>query len=208
MPGRAVNVNRACLIALLLGAAVPASGQSRRPIDTANSRVIVRVYKSGLFSPFAHNHEIEARIAEGEVDLGNPPSVTLSFQSARLRVLDPEASSRTRAEIQRTMLGPEVLDVARFPEIRFASQHVNEAGPDRWRVEGELTLHGMTKPVAFVVTEAAGVYRGAVLLRQTDFGIRPVRLAGGTIKVKDQVHIEFEIRIANPPAAAGVGNFH
>jgi hypothetical protein len=36
-------------------------------------------------------------------------------------------------------------------------------------------------------------YRGSATLRQTDFGIKPLTVAGGTVKVKDEVKIEFEI---------------
>jgi hypothetical protein len=38
-----------------------------------------------------------------------------------------------------------------------------------------------------------GHYRGSVPLKQTDFGITPVRIAGGAVKVKDEIKIEFDI---------------
>jgi polyisoprenoid-binding protein YceI len=43
------------------------------------------------------------------------------------------------------------------------------------------------------VTGEPGHYRGSATVRQTDFGIKPVSVAGGTIKVKDEVRVEFEI---------------
>jgi hypothetical protein len=38
-----------------------------------------------------------------------------------------------------------------------------------------------------------GIYRGSARLRQTEFKITPVTIGGGSIKVKDEVRIEFEI---------------
>ena len=36
-------------------------------------------------------------------------------------------------------------------------------------------------------------YRGSATLKQTDFGMKPIRIAGGAIKVKDEVKIDFDI---------------
>jgi hypothetical protein len=43
------------------------------------------------------------------------------------------------------------------------------------------------------VALADGHYRGSAALQQREFGITPVRFAGGTVKVKDEVKIEFDI---------------
>ena len=53
-------------LAILLFCAAAAS----QPIDTERSTLTVRVYKSGVFSAFAHDHEIRAPIEEGEADFG------------------------------------------------------------------------------------------------------------------------------------------
>jgi len=50
-------------------------------------------------------------------------------------------------------------------------------------------------PVAVEVTLKDQHYRGSTTLKQTDFGIKPVTVAGGTVKVKDDVKIEFEIAL-------------
>lgn len=187
-------------LGLLLAAAIPALTQAPRRIEISRSHVLIRVYKAGLFSAFAHNHEIAAPLAAGQVVLTGDPAVDLRFETGSLHVLDPGSSSEDRAKIQQTMLGPEVLDAARFPEIDFRSRRVETTSPGHWRIEGDLTLHGVTHPVALAVAEDGGVYQGSVSLRQSQFGIRPIRLAGGTVKVKDQVRIEFAIRLV--PASA------
>lgn len=162
-------------------------------IDVKQSSLKISVLKSGFFSAFGHNHEIQAPIAEGTVEQSSSPAVSLRVESADLRVLDPDTSPDTRADVQKTMLGPQVLDVEHFPEISFRSTSVDSAGSNHWRVHGDLTLHGQTRPLVLDVTLVDSHYRGSVTLRQRDFGITPVSVAGGTVKVKNEVKIEFDI---------------
>jgi polyisoprenoid-binding protein YceI len=168
--------------------------ESRR-IDTEQSVLTVRVYKSGVLSAFGHDHEIAAPIAGGTVD-ATAHRVELHTDAASLRVRDPKASEKDRAEIQKTMLGPDVLDTERYHEIVFRSSSAESSGEGAWQVRGELTLHGMTKPVIVDVKESGGHYTGTARLKQTDFGIQPVKAAGGTVRVKDEVRIEFDIQVA------------
>lgn len=181
------------LLSLLTSAAVRAA---KRPIDGERSVMKVYADKSGLFSLFAHNHEILAPIASGTVDDSENPSVEFVVRAATMQVLDPKASAEERAKIQTTMLGPDVLDTERFPEIRFQSTSIEPAGDGRWVVRGNLILHGQTRPVTVRVAEKEGRYMGSATLQQSDFGIQPIRLFGGTVKVKDVVRIEFEILLA------------
>jgi polyisoprenoid-binding protein YceI len=171
------------------------TGTEPRAIDSAHSSLKVRVLKSGVFSAFAHNHEVEAPIASGEVtEVGNP-SVELRVDARKMKVLDPEASADTRAQVQKTMLGPQVLDTEHFPEIHFRSTEVEAKGTDHWQVHGTLDLHGQSHPVTVDVSLKDGVYRGTAALKQTEFGIKPVTVAGGTVKVKDEVKVEFAIAL-------------
>ena len=179
--------------ALVTIAVTAGFGADERPIDAQRSTLTVRVYKSGLFSAFADNHVIRAPVASGSISLDGPLAVEISVRSAGLTVLDPDASADTRAEVQGRMLGPEVLDTARYPDITFASTAVTAVGADRWTVTGNLTLHGQTRSTTITVTRQDGRFRGGVPLRQTDFGIRPIRIMGGTVNVKDEVKVEFDI---------------
>lgn len=166
-----------------------------REIDCTHSTITVRVYKSGFLSAFGHNHEIQAPIQSGQVEESGDLSVVMRVDARKLRVLDPEASESTRAQIQETMLGPQVLDVDHFPEIRFQSTEIEPRGLEQWIVHGKLTLHGRERPVSFEVVLKGDHYQGSAPLKQTDFGMKPVTVAGGTVKVKDEVKIEFEIAL-------------
>ncbi len=174
----------------------------RHAIDTEKSLLKVRVYRSGLFSVFAHNHEIAAPIAEGVVQTTGTAAVELRADARKLRVLDPDLAPEKRAEVQKTMEGPEVLDSSRFPEIVFRSTSVEKSGAANWTARGNLSLHGQMSPVVVDVTEKEGRYTGSVVLKQRDFGITPVRIAGGAVSVKNEVRIEFEIVVVGKALAA------
>lgn len=180
------------LAALMACAAV--WGQSK-PIDAARSTMTVRVFKAGMLSALGHDHEITAPVAEGSVDAG-ARRVELRVAASALRVADPKASDKDRGEIQATMLGSEVLDAQTFKEIRFRSTSAEQAAPGTWTVAGELTLHGQTRPVSAQVREKEGRYSGTCKLNITEFGIKPVKAAGGTVRVKDEVQIDFDIQVA------------
>src|SRR5205807_5843187 len=97
-----------------------ASGANAQPrtIDAAQSVMTVRVYKAGLLSALGHDHEIAAPIAGGMVDT-TARQVELHAKAGALKVHDTEGSEKDHAEIQSTMLGPQVLDAERYSEIVF-----------------------------------------------------------------------------------------
>jgi polyisoprenoid-binding protein YceI len=163
-----------------------------RIIDPTSSLITVRVYKSGFFSFLAHDHLIEARGLKGSAETNGSSGVEFTLNARELKVVDPGVSEKERAEIQQAM-EEKVLELGRYPEIRFRSTSVSSLAADRWQVKGDLLLHGQTVPVAFVVQESKGRFRGRTTLRQTDFGIEPIRIAAGTIKVKDEITIEFDV---------------
>ena len=167
-------------------------------IDVNKSTLKIRVFKSGAFSAFAHDHEIQApieegRINEGKIDSSAKASVQLRVDSRKMRVLDPEISADKRAEIQHTMLSAAVLDVEKFPEIAYQSTTVTGHGEGHWEVHGDLTLRGKKQPVVVAVSLQDGHYRGSASFKQSTFGIAPISVAGGTVKVKDEIKIEFDI---------------
>jgi polyisoprenoid-binding protein YceI len=183
--------------AVALPAALWAADSSAlQEIDIQKSVMTVRVFKSGLFSAFGHEHEIGAPIRQGQFS-ENGRSVNLTIDARQMRVMDKGVSEKDRAEIQETMLGPKVLDSGQFREIRFRSTTVKRSGQGRWTVQGDLTLHGQTHAVTLEVKEQNGHYKGAAQLKQRDFGVEPVSVAGGAVKVKNELRVEFDI-VAKP----------
>ena len=190
---RGTTSTRSIALALATVAATAVASAENRPIDADRSTLTVFVYKSGLFSAFADDHVIRAPIAFGSISTDPPLAVEVSVRSANLRVLDPRLATDKRADVQTRMLSSEVLDSRKYPDITFTSTAIESSGPDRWMVTGGLSIHGETRSTRFPVVRQDGRCRGTVVVKQRDFGIQPISIVGGTVKVKDELKVEFDI---------------
>lgn len=106
------------------------------------------------------------------------------------------------------------FDTAQFPQMKFRSTGVQKKGSDRYTVTGDLTLHGVTKPVTLEVedvTEEAkdpwGNSRiGASVkakLKRSDFGLNwNAALEAGGVLVGDEVKLDFELEFVKAQSAA------
>ena len=178
-------------------------------LDAGQSRFTVQAFAEGLLSSFGHDPVIAIRDFEGEVEL--VPStleggrVSMRVRADSLAVLD-DVKEKDRLEIERRMRD-EVLEVSKYPEILFESTSVTTSrireGRYRARVIGDLTLHGVTQPNLWIqaeVTFGDDTLRaqGEFALRQTDYKIKPVSVAGGTLKVKNELRFKFDITARKP----------
>jgi polyisoprenoid-binding protein YceI len=162
----------------------------------------IHVGTAGLFGGLGHDHSIEAQKVMGcaMIDSNDVAhsSVKLEFSTAGIRVIDPKESEKDRAEVQKTM-ETQVLRVSEYPRVTFESTGIEQDGAlNRLRVRGNLTIRGKTLPVVIPVMMTRltdGTYRaaGEYKFRQSSFLIKPIQLAGGTVKVKDELQTEFEI---------------
>lgn len=172
--------------------------------DIGKSDFRVELGKSGFLRAFGDEHLIrvtdyQCDVLLDEQDLTHS-SVSLIIRSASLQVADPNVPAERRAEVQKRMQGADVLEIARFPEVRFASTRITAAGAGRFRVEGQLTIRGIAQPVVMDVAFGAEGpnrrARGETRIRQTAFGIQPVTAGAGTVKVKDEMRIVFDLLLA------------
>jgi hypothetical protein len=98
-------------------------GSEKRRIDLAHSTMTVYVYKTGLLSDLAHNHEIGAPIEWGEVKDSDSLSVELRVDSTKLRVLDSEVSDGTHDQkFKRRCLAPRFSTLSIFQRFIFSPQ--------------------------------------------------------------------------------------
>jgi len=163
------------------------------PIDTHKSTITIHVGKAGLFSAAGHDHWVTAPITSGEIGDTNPGSVNFSVDAHRLKVKpDAKVNPEDEAKIQETMQ-QKVLESEKYPLIQFKSSSVAQAAKGSWRVTGQLTLHGVSKSIIVTVKQAGDAYSGTARIKQSDFGIQPVRVAGGAVKVKNELDIGFNI---------------
>lgn len=110
-----------------------------------------------------------------------------------MRVLDAQLPADKRQQVEERMLGPEVLDSDHFPTITFESTHVEHGQGGAVTVVGQLSLHGVKKSVSIIAHVGNGRYTGRFKLKQSDFDITPISIAGATVKVKNELTTEFDI---------------
>ncbi len=172
-------------------------------IDSNMSRFTIKVFAAGLLSGFGHNPTIAVRGYTGTAKC--PPSnfegasLQVRIQANSLTVAD-DVSQKDRQDIESRMK-KDVLETSRFPEIVFDSAKISggQIGEGRFNaaIDGELSLHGVSQNVTI---NAQVVLSGTTLrgygefsVRQTDYDIALVSVAGGTLKVKDEIKVSFDI---------------
>jgi len=172
-------------------------------IDAAASRFTVKAFAGGLLSALAHNPTIAVREFSGEarVDLAEleRSSLVVTANADSLTVIG-DVPDKDRPEVERAM-HEDVLQSQRFPEIIYECSRVSASKTGDglyWAsLNGELSLHGITRnqviPARIFVDETSLKASGEFSLRQSDYHIKLVSAAGGTIKVKDELKFSFEL---------------
>jgi polyisoprenoid-binding protein YceI len=202
----------ALFVPLLVALTAPGARAAPRryTLDPTGSQLAIHVGKAGLFGFAGHEHDVVAGTFHGtatfDPDRIAQSAVDLTFDAGGLQVIGKGEPSGDAAEVQTAMLGPTCLDAHRFPTVRFLSKTVTAAGAaapgDRDHrldldLQGELTIHGVTRPLTFRVhLEIKGdalEATGSTTIRQTDFGMTPISKAG-VVKVKDELAINWRIR--------------
>ncbi len=168
-----------------------------------SSDVRIQVGKSGLLSVAGHPHEVIAPAVSGTIrfDRQRPEQaeIDLTFDASHLKVTGKGEPAGDVPQVQQTMVSDKVLDVGKYPTIVFRSRQieVRTRGADqmRLRVAGDLTLHGVTRPIDGPVDVKLSADRlvgtGSVNIKQTNFGIQPITAGLGAVKVKDEVSVTF-----------------
>ncbi len=131
---------------------------------------------------------------------GNDPA------SAKIDATIDASSIYTRVEKRDMHLkSPDFLDVAKFPTITFISTKVEAEGPNKWRVTGDLTLHGVTRPVVLevegsgapIIDPMGNTRAGAsatTKIKRSDFGLTWNKaLEAGGVMVGDEVAISIDV---------------
>jgi polyisoprenoid-binding protein YceI len=183
-------------IVFLMGASLVCAlgvNAQQHNVDTQKSTLTIHVGKAGAFSALGHEHQVSAPIHSGTADTGPRPTVEIHVDARELRVIDKDESEKDRAEVQKAMLGPEVLDSEQHQEIVYKSSGAESTGQGKWTLRGNLTLRGETRPVTVTVTFKDGQYSGEATVKLTDFGITPPGRAG--IRAKDELRIVFEVKL-------------
>jgi polyisoprenoid-binding protein YceI len=141
---------------------------------------------------------------------------TIEFDEANLaassvRVEIPAATVDTGMDPRDAHLrSADFFDVEAFPTLTFASTSITRTG-DRWAISGDLTMHGITRPVV-LDTEHLGIvnamdgrrhagFEATTKIKRSDWGLTwNVGLEAEGWLVSDEITIELEVA-ADEPAA-------
>lgn len=174
--------------------------------DASNAECRVFTFKEGALSALAHDLEIEVGRFTIEVTGEGPDALAVDarFEAGSLKVLHAikdgrpnEMSAGDKHKIESNMKD-DVLDVRRYPEIRFRAARVVRGG-DGYVVAGELSLHGKSRPVEVKSHLSGGKQVAEITLHQPDFGIKPFSAMLGTLKIKPDLKIR--ISLPSPPVS-------
>src|ERR1700687_146208 len=126
--------------------------------------------------------------------------------TAKIDATIDASSINTRVEKRDADLkSPDFLDVAKYPSITFISTKVEAAGEGKWKVTGDLTLHGVTKPVVLDVEGTGAPIKdpfgntragasATTKINRKDFGVAYNKvLEAGGVMVGDEVSITIDV---------------
>jgi polyisoprenoid-binding protein YceI len=103
--------------------------------------------------------------------------------------------------------GADFLDAANNPKITFASTSVVPDGKNQWKVVGDLTFRGVTKPVTLQVESAGAEAKdpwgnlrtgaeATTTIKRSDFGMTfNAPLETGGVMLSDEVHVHLDIEL-------------
>ncbi len=177
-------------------------------VDTKASEAIILVRTHGrLAGKVADDHVIRIHPIQGKMALlQSLNGSTFQLQIAVNQLMVDTERLRKRfghqaippgqaARIRVTMLGPRVLDAGRFPLIQVAGK-IHAKSPEIVSADVNINLHGRNKtylgvPITFKQAKGRVVVSGSMSLNQSDFGIEPLSLLAGSLKVADEMEIHF-----------------
>jgi polyisoprenoid-binding protein YceI len=193
-------MKRACLAMLVFGVLLmTAPGWARADdweIDPSHTAVQFSVRHMMISTVRGQFDKCAGKISAN----GSDPS------SVKIDVTIDASSVNTRVAMRdHHLISPDFLDIGKYPTITFKSKKVEAAGADKWKVTGDLTLHGVTKEVVLDVsgptaqiTDPMGNKRvgasATTSISRKDFGLVWNKLVeGGGAVVSDEVDIEIDV---------------
>ncbi len=201
-------------------AAAARSGARVYRLDPDASQVLIFVGKSGALSGLGHEHVIRVARLRGFalIEPNGRARADLLFPATGLEV-DPPATRKalgnpwskhqpdtdSRHGTRHNMLGPDVLDAARYPRVHLVVTANLSPSPGKRTIATAITLHGVTRaldtPIDPHRTNRTVSVNGRFKIKQTDFGIAPYSALLGALRVKNTLGIRYHLVLASwcPP---------
>ncbi|HEX3590183.1 MAG TPA: YceI family protein [Pseudonocardiaceae bacterium] len=173
--------------------AIPGYVAGTWDIDPVHSDISIIARHFLVSKVRGHFKEFSGTIVTGDDALSS--SVNATINAASIDTNNEQRDGHIRSA--------DFLDVEKFPEITFASTGLQVNGDD-FKLDGNLSLHGVTKPVtldlelsglgpdAYGGTRVGLSARGSVLRSEFDMSFHPVMESGGAV-VSDKLEVRIEI---------------
>ena len=169
--------------------ALPAHAETYK-IDPIHTQVIFFINHLGFSNSSGKFH-----VADGTIQF-DPAAPTKGSGDVTINTSSLDMSDATWKE---HLSGEHFFEVDKFPTIGFKSTKVESVGKDKLRVSGNLTIHGVTKPVVLDTTvnkvgehpmtkKSAAGFSATTAIRRSDFGMNYYVPA-----ISDEVQIRLEI---------------
>jgi hypothetical protein len=159
-----------------------------------DATICVYTFKEGLLSKLAH--DLRFTLARFSIS-ARGTDVSARFELSSLRVdgvmragkLERgELSQADREKIQETL--KDVVSSREYGDARLTAKLLTKEPP--FVLEGQLTLRAETKPVTLHLERAEDRLLGEITIVPSQWGIRPYRALGGTLKLQDRVRITID----------------
>ena len=152
--------------------------------------------RTGAAAKAGHDLVIEVTAWEGTLRVGEDPadtSVELEADATSLHVRSGSGGMQSLGDDDKGNIRATIDDdVLKGQAIAFRSTAVTGAD-GQLTVEGELTLAGTTRPLAFdLAVGDDGRLSGAAVVKQTEWGMKPYSTLFGALKVADEVRVEID----------------
>lgn len=168
-------------------------------LDASNGELLLRTGVQGRAARMGHRLTIAMRRWHATVSWAGsrPTTVELTVDADSFAVLRGEGGVKGLSGPEKAVVRSNALKslaANRFPEIRFATQVIDETD-DGYRLTGTLEVRGKSREhVVELRTEDLGdAWRMSVesTVRQSDYGIKPYSLLMGSVQVADDVSVSF-----------------
>ena len=192
------------ILAILPGSLLPAPATVTYNLDASQSKFMAHANRSGLFWFKGHSHHLAASEFTGQVEL-TPDTITPASLRLVVKAASLHETGADFTEPQKQIINKELKEIVllpdQYPDITFQSTNVTvkSSGAGRYevKIDGNLTLHGVTKRVTIptVVTLNGDNLRavGEFSIDRDNFNVKATSAFHGLVRVDDDVKFEFDI---------------
>jgi hypothetical protein len=159
-----------------------------------NGTLSVRTGRKGAAAKAGHDLLIRVTAWNATIEVGDGIAISLDADPTSLRVLEGTGGMQALDDGDRDNIRQTIDDEVLLRQgIAFRSTSVEAAADgSRISVQGELTLVGTTRPVAFDVIVDGDRLSGSTVITQSDWGIKPYSALFGALKVADEVEVALD----------------